>query len=96
MKPEQIIALLPYLWLGAISAAAVLVTIYDKIAAKAFPGRRTPAKPLFLLAGLGGAIAMYATMQLIRHKTQHKSFMIGIPLIIAAQIILIAAIVLIF
>jgi uncharacterized membrane protein YsdA (DUF1294 family) len=28
---------------------------------------------------------MLVTMLLIRHKTQHKKFMIGIPLIIVAQ-----------
>lgn len=90
MTAAELIALLPYLWLALISFVAIVTTIYDKIAAKHLPGRRTPEKTLFLIAGLGGAIAMYATMQLIRHKTQHKSFMIGIPLIIAAQIILIA------
>lgn len=95
MTPEQVLGLLPYLWLGLISIAAIFVTIYDKIAAKHLPGRRTPEKTLFLIAGLGGAIAMYATMQLIRHKTQHKSFMIGIPLIIAAQIAVIAAVIII-
>ncbi|MBQ8397223.1 MAG: DUF1294 domain-containing protein [Clostridia bacterium] len=90
MTPEQVLDLLPYLWLGLISLVAVIVTIYDKIAAKHLPNRRTPEKTLFAIAGLGGAVAMYATMQLIRHKTQHKSFMIGIPLIIAAQIALVA------
>lgn len=90
---EQVIRLLPYLWFGLISLIAIVVTLYDKIAAKRLPGRRTPEKTLFIIAGLGGAIAMYAMMQLIRHKTQHKSFMIGIPLIIAAQIAVIAALV---
>ena len=32
---------------------------------------------------------MYAVMQIIRHKTKHKRFMIGIPLIILLQIALI-------
>ena len=30
---------------------------------------------------------MYLTMRIIRHKTLHKSFMIGIPLIVILQII---------
>lgn len=93
MTPEQVLGLLPYLWFALISLVAAIVTIYDKIAAKHLPGRRTPEKTLFLIAGLGGAIAMYATMQLIRHKTQHRTFMIGIPLIIVAQIAVIAALV---
>ena len=86
--------LLPYLWLGLISLIACVVTVYDKIASKRLPQHRTPEKTLFLLAILGGSVAMYATMQLIRHKTQHKRFMIGIPLIIAAQIVIIAVLVL--
>ena len=64
-----------------------MVTVYDKIASKRLPRHRTPEKTLFLLSVLGGSVAMYATMQLIRHKTQHKRFMIGIPLIIVAQIV---------
>ncbi len=94
MTPDRVIALLPYLWLALISLIAIVVTIYDKFAAKRLPGRRTPEKTLFIIAGLGGSIAMYAMMQLIRHKTQHKSFMIGIPLIIAGQIAVIAALIL--
>ena len=79
--------LLPYLWLALISLIACVVTVYDKIASKRRPRHRTPEKTLFLLSVLGGSVAMYATMQLIRHKTQHKRFMIGIPLIIVAQIV---------
>ena len=32
---------------------------------------------------------MYLTMRIIRHKTLHKKFMIGIPLIILLQIVLV-------
>ena len=79
--------LLPYLWLALISLIACVITVYDKIASKRLPRHRTPEKTLFLLSVLGGSVALYATMQLIRHKTQHKRFMIGIPLIIVAQIV---------
>lgn len=88
--------LLPYLWLGLISLIACAVTVYDKIASKRLPQHRTPEKTLFLLAILGGSVAMYATMQLIRHKTQHKRFMIGIPLIILAQIAGIVALIFLY
>ena len=88
--------LLPYLWLGLISLGACVVTVYDKIASKWLPQHRTPEKTLFLLAILGGSVAMYATMQLIRHKTQHKRFMIGIPLIMIAQIAGIAALIFLY
>ena len=80
---------LPWLYLAAISLVAVIVTCYDKIAAKKLPGHRTREKTLFLISALGGSVAMFVTMQIIHHKTKHKSFMIGIPLIMLAQAALI-------
>ncbi|MBQ4447968.1 MAG: DUF1294 domain-containing protein [Clostridia bacterium] len=65
------------------SLTAVLLTIYDKRAAKAAPDRRTPEKTLMLVAFFFGSFAMYITMKLIRHKTKHKKFMIGIPIFMA-------------
>lgn len=76
-------------YLAVISVISVIVTCYDKIAAKHLPGHRTRERTLFLLSALGGSVAMYLTMLAIRHKTKHKSFMIGIPLIIIAQAALI-------
>ena len=70
---------------GIISLVSVIVTVYDKIAAKSAPKHRTPEKTLLLLAALGGSAAMYITMQLIRHKTKHAKFMIGIPVIMLVQ-----------
>ena len=89
---ETILKYLPWLYLAAISLISMIVTCYDKIAAKKFPGHRTREKTLFLLSGLGGSVAMFVTMQIIHHKTKHKSFMIGIPMIILAQAALIFAI----
>lgn len=74
-------------WLTAINILAVVITIWDKLAA-IHGAWRIPEKTLFLLCLLGGCPGMYITMQLIRHKTLHKRFMIGIPLIFAAQLIL--------
>ena len=68
----------------AISLISVIVCAADKARAK--KGRwRIKESTLFLLSALGGGAAMYITMRLIRHKTLHKRFMIGIPLIIIAQ-----------
>lgn len=47
-----------------------------------------PEKTLFAFSIAGGALGMYVTMQLIRHKTQHKRFMVGLPLIIFAQAVI--------
>ena len=67
-----------------ISIVAVIITVHDKRAAKKQKWR-IPEKTLFLVALLGGALAMYITMLTIRHKTLHKRFMIGLPLIIILQ-----------
>ena len=76
-----------YLFLG-ISALSVIATVYDKIAAKCLPRNRVPEATLLLLAALGGSLPMYVTMQIVHHKTLHKKFMIGIPVILAVQVIL--------
>ena len=89
---DTVLKYLPWLYLAIISLIAVIVTCYDKIAAKRFPGHRTREKTLFLLSALGGSVAMFVTMQIIHHKTKHKSFMIGIPLIMLAQLALIVAV----
>ena len=86
---EKLIPYLPWLWVGTIALISVIVCVYDKIAAKALPRHRTPEKTLLLLSALGGSLAMYITMQIIHHKTQHKKFMIGIPVIMGVQILLI-------
>lgn len=96
----------PALWiliiyLLIINVYAVFLTMYDKgIATKNGKSSkkvmRVPERNLFIVSAMGGSIAMYATMQIIRHKTQHKSFMIGIPAIIVAQIILVVALIIIF
>ena len=88
MPTEISIALLIYL--AVISVISVIVCIYDKIAAKADPRHRIREATLLILSALGGSVAMFLTMQLIRHKTKHLKFMLGIPAITAAQIALIA------
>lgn len=71
----------------AISFVSVCVTIKDKRAAKAGK-RRVPESTLMLLGFLGGAIAMFVTMKIIRHKTRHLKFMLGLPAEILIHIIL--------
>ena len=73
---------LPYL--AIVSIIAIIVTIKDKISAK-IDARRTPEMKLLLISALGGSVAMLLTMLIIRHKTKHLKFMIGIPLIIVLQ-----------
>ncbi len=74
-----------------ISVTAVLITAYDKLAAKILPRNRVPEKVLLGIGLLGGATAEYLTMQLIRHKTKHKKFMTGLPLMMVMHIAVVAA-----
>ena len=53
--------------------------------------RRIPEKTLFLSAIIGGSVGAIAGMQLFRHKTKHKTFVIGMPAILIVQLILAAA-----
>lgn len=84
MMPEQILILVAA-WLAFISLVAVIVTVADKIKAKR--GKwRVPEATLMGISVLGGSVAMLVTMIMIRHKTKHMKFMVGIPIIIALQI----------
>ncbi|MDT8859441.1 DUF1294 domain-containing protein [Alkalihalobacillus sp. MEB130] len=56
--------------------------------------RRVPEKTLWSIALLGGSVGTYIGMKQFRHKTKHKTFMIGIPLIIFSQIIVLVFILL--
>ena len=68
----------------AVSLISVIITVFDKKIAGTGK-RRIPEATLLLWSALGGSVAMYLTMHAIRHKTQHKKFMIGIPLIMVLQ-----------
>ena len=72
----------------AINVFAVILTLADKIRA-ANNKWRISEKMLFSVSFFGGALGMYTAMKLIRHKTKHKRFMIGLPLIIIFQLILV-------
>lgn len=75
-------------WLIVVSAVAVLACVYDKAISKQNAVElRVPEKTLMALSVLGGSLAMYITMQIVHHKTQHKRFMIGIPVIMVLQIV---------
>ena len=79
-------------WLVFINLAAFLAFGLDKWKAKrkeAHPStRRVPEKTLILLAALGVSAGALAGMRVWRHKTLHRSFRLGIPLILALQIVI--------
>lgn len=70
-----------------ISLASVAAAWYDKFAARRGL-RRVPEAELLFLCVLGGSLAMYPALFLLHHKTRHKKFTIGIPVILAVQVFL--------
>ena len=85
------IQLYQIVFIGIASVIGVVLTIYDKIAAKAAKKHRVPEAVLVTFGALGGALLMYLVMQLIRHKTRKPKFSVGFPVIILLQIGLLAA-----
>lgn len=71
-------------YLLLVNAAAFLLMLVDKFKAKRNLWRIREST-LILSAILGGSIGALAGMYLLRHKTRHKKFTIGIPLILAVQ-----------
>lgn len=49
---------------------------------------RIPERVLFASALLGGSAGAWLGMRLFRHKTRHARFAVGIPLLLAAQVLL--------
>ena len=79
-------------YIAVVSLISIIVCIYDKKISKRNNVKlRIPEKTLFIWSAVGGSLAMFITMQLIRHKTKHVSFMVGIPVIFILQVALIAA-----
>lgn len=73
-------------YIAIISLVSIVVCVYDKkISKKNKVELRIPEKTLLILSALGGSVAMFVTMLLIRHKTKHVKFMLGIPVIMVIQ-----------
>lgn len=71
-------------WVLAASLLAAVLTAVDKRRARL--GRwRVAESTLWLIAAVGGAAAMLLTMRFVRHKTRHRRFMWGLPLLVALQ-----------
>ena len=79
------------LYLGIINLVGFLLMGIDKAKAKRH-AYRIPEATLFSVAIFGGSIGSIIGMYTFRHKTKHKSFVIGMPAILVAQIIIIVAI----
>lgn len=83
---EKIITIIVLAYIAIISLISIIVCVYDKgISKKNRVELRIPEAVLLLLSALGGSVAMFVTMLLIRHKTKHVKFMLGIPIIMILQ-----------
>ncbi|MBR5124143.1 MAG: DUF1294 domain-containing protein [Clostridia bacterium] len=84
--PIHLFWLIFFAYILLISICSIVVCVYDKKISKRNNVKlRIPEKSLFIWSAVGGSVAMYLTMHLIRHKTKHTSFMVGIPVIIILQ-----------
>ena len=70
-----------------INAAGFLSMLLDKQKARKNLWR-IPESTLLPIALLGGSIGSLVGMYLVRHKTKHLKFTLGIPLIMIGQILL--------
>lgn len=75
------------LYLLLINAAAFVLMLVDKEKARNHRWRISE-RTLIGSAALGGSIGALAGMYLLRHKTRHLKFTLGIPAILIAQIFL--------
>ena len=81
-----------FIYIGVLSVISVILCTYDKLISKRNKvSLRIPEATLMWLSALGSAVAMLLWMLIIRHKTKHPKFMVGLPVIIALQVALVAA-----
>ena len=76
------------LYLIVINVVAFLAFGLDKLKAKA-DAWRIPEKTLLGLAIIGGSVGAILGMRTFRHKTRHKQFSVGLPVILAVQIVIV-------
>lgn len=82
-----------WLWLLIINVAAFLAYGLDKLLAKLKARHekvsRLPERNLLLLAIVGGGIGAWLGMEVFRHKTQHRSFRVVVPLFICLWLVIV-------
>ena len=74
------------IYLLIVNAASFLCMLADKHRARKKLWR-IPERTLIAVTALGGSIGILLSMYTFRHKTKHLKFTIGVPLILAVQIV---------
>ena len=77
------------IYLLIVNAAGFTSMLVDKFKAKKNLWR-IPESTLLTIALIGGSAGSLIGMYTVRHKTKHKKFTIGVPLILAVQVGIIA------
>lgn len=70
-----------FFYLILINAAGFVFMLTDKYKAQN-KMRRTPESVLMLIAVIGGSLGSLLGMYAVRHKTKHKKFSVGIPILL--------------
>lgn len=78
-----------------INIGAFIIYGIDKLKAKT-GAWRIPEATLLGIAFIFGALGAFLGMKVFHHKTKHKQFYIGVPLMLIAQLAIIAVIVIKF
>jgi uncharacterized membrane protein YsdA (DUF1294 family) len=70
-----------------INIISFLVMYYDK--SRSIKHKwRIPESRLFLFAGILGSLGIWSGMYFFRHKTKHRRFVFGVPIILIIQLII--------
>lgn len=72
------------LWFIPINLLTLALMWVDKRNARK-GARRIPERVLFAFAAAGGSVGAIAGMYLLRHKTKHLRFVLGLPSILLLQ-----------
>lgn len=75
-------------YLSIINALSLVLMLVDKEKAR-HKRWRIPERRLLAVAALGGSAGCLLGMYLFRHKTRHPRFFIGVPVMLAVQIVLV-------
>ncbi|MDO5153081.1 MAG: DUF1294 domain-containing protein [Eubacteriales bacterium] len=75
------------LYLLIVNALGFVLMLVDKFKAKKNLWR-IPEATLMMVAAIGGSVGSLIGMYTVRHKTKHRKFTVGIPLILVVQVVL--------
>ena len=80
------------IYYAIVAVVSVVITVHDKSAAKSGAWRVSEAM-LMGIGLIGGALPMFVTMKVIRHKTKHMIFMVGLPAEMVLHLVIIGVVI---